>query len=87
MTVHQVMAEVMERGWLSAEERGLYWTEFGLALLGDAAGYPLVVGPHEVFAEVCEKAGLRGNVRSYYVRQFGMALDEHIRELQREVAA
>lgn len=87
MTVHDVLDSVMERGWFTSEQKKLYGVEMGLALMGDAAGYPLVTGPFEVFDEACEMAGLRRNVKAYYRLRFARALRRHVEQLARDLQA
>lgn len=87
MTVHSLLDEVADRGWFTARQRGLYRGEMGLALMGAAAGYPLVAGPLEIFAEACEVAGLVRNEKAYYRTRFGRALEAHVEELARDLRA
>ena len=81
MCVHEVMNEVAECGWFTAEQKKLYGTELGMALLSEAAGLRPVATPEEIFAEVAEVAGLRRNVRCYYERRFREALRSHRQEV------
>jgi hypothetical protein len=87
VTVHDLLDEVADRGWFTAAQKKLYGLELGLALTGDAAGYPLVAGPFEIFEEVCEVAGLRRNVRAYYHLRFERALDAHVEQLAQDLGA
>lgn len=87
MSAHDVLAEVAELGWFTSEQKKLYGVEMGLALMGDAAGYPLVTGPFEVFDEACEMAGLRRNVKAYYRLRFARALKRHVEQLARDLQA
>ena len=82
MSVHEVMNEVAERGWFSAEQKKLYGTEMGMALLSEAAGLRPAATPEDIFEEVAEVAGLRRNIRGYYERRFR----ESLRSQRQEVA-
>ena len=78
MTVHEVMNEVAERGWFSAEQKKLYGTEMGMALLSESAGFRPAATPEEIFAEV---AGLGRSVRAYYSWRFRNALRSQRQEV------
>ena len=81
MSVHEVMNEVAECGWFTEEQKKLYGTELGMALLSEAAGLKPAATPEEIFAEVAEIAGLTRNVRGYYERRFRESLRSHRKEV------
>ena len=81
MNVHEVMNEVAERGWFTAEQKKLYGTEMCMALLSEAAGLRPAATPEEIFAEVAEVAGLGRSVRAYYSWRFRNALRSQRQEV------